>query len=151
MASGFITLPDGTDWHARWTGYDLVLQTIADRLDKEGDEGYLKSWLNFIIPDEAAGDVENGYCFFKKIDDEHECIIRQIDTRLLKEHYKEIFWRAVYQLSQELNSESPGAGYLIHTLQQEYQESLSLAGKAPEFDPAIDDIYSIGGFNIGIS
>lgn len=148
MASGFITLPDGTDWHSRWTGYDLVLETIAGKLNNDGDEGHVKKWLSFILPNEDEGDIESCYCFYKKTGDEHESVLRILDTRLMKDKYREIFWSCVAMLKDELNAEAVGAGYLIHSLHNEYIESLKNEYKSPPLSDDDKDIFLIGGFEI---
>lgn len=149
MASGFITLPNGQDWDTRWTGYDYVLETIMNRLSPEGDEGYLKRWLHYILPTE--NDVESGYCFFKCITPDPkdaECILRIIDTRLMKENYREIFWEAVKRLNDELNH-NDNPGYLINELFSMYRYSLSQDYVVPEDDDqTLTEIFQVGGFEI---
>lgn len=95
MASGFITLPDGTDWSSRWTGYDLVLETIMQALPENNNEGILKNWLCYLLPDEENGDIEACYCFYKN---GAESILRIFDTRWMKPEFRELFWNTVQSL-----------------------------------------------------
>jgi hypothetical protein len=150
MASGFITLQNGQDWSARWSGYDYVLETIMNSLGTEGDEGNLKQWLHYILPTE--NDVESGYCFFKRITPDpkdSECVLRIIDSRLMKENYKKIFWDTVEKLNNEFNiNESPD--YLINELFLTYQYSLDQTYVEPEDkDEDLIEIFQLGGFDIG--
>lgn len=151
MASGFITLPDGKNWSARWSYYDWVLETIMKRLKSDHDEGYLKKWLEFILPNEENGDIESGYCFYKKIGDidDFESILRVIDTRLMKQGYYNIFWKTVETLNHELDSEDKDIGFLINQLYTLYQNSLSNTNIEPIPDDDDDDnIFNVGGFKI---
>lgn len=88
MASGFITLPDGTNWSSRWSRYDWVLETVMNELSENGDEGVLKGWIKYILPNEDSGDIESGYCFYKNGE---ESVLRIIDTRFMKDKYSKIF------------------------------------------------------------
>jgi len=156
MASGFITLQDGKNWSARWSYYDWVLGTIMNRLKSDSDEGYLKKWLDYILPNEENGDIESGYCFYKKVGpgkDEFESILRKIDTRLMNQTYCGIFWNTVETLSNELDSEDGEIGFLIHQLHNSYLRSLSSTEVEPipeeEEDDDDDNIFDVGGFKIG--
>jgi hypothetical protein len=149
MASGFITLPTGGDWSARWSTYDGVLENIMTQLSFDGDEGALKNWLTYILPNEDKGDTESGYCFYKYAEnpEDSESILRIIDTRLMKEKYQLIFWNTVKELCQKFSWESD-AGFYIHELYEAYQYSLKLSKKEPE-DLDLKEIFSLGGFDIG--
>ena len=151
MASGFITLPNGKDWSTRWSGYDLILETIMQKLGEHDDEGYLKKWLEFILPTE--NDVESGYCFFKVISEDpydSECVLRIIDTRYMHPKYYEIFWKTVETLNHELDHQD-GAGFLINSLQTTFEcNQLSPGESIPDLKGEEDhDIFFIGGFNMG--
>jgi hypothetical protein len=149
MASGFITLSNGKDWSARWSRYDYLLENIKIELSSSGDEGTLKKWLAYILPDEDKGDVESGYCFYKYAEnpEDSECILRIIDTRLMKEKYQLIFWNTLQKLCQKFSKESD-AGFYIHELYEAYQYSLKLSKKEPE-DLDLKEIFFLGGFDIG--
>lgn len=154
MASGFITLPNGKDWSARWTRYDYVLETIMNKLESDGDEGYLKKWLQFILPNEENGDVESGYCFYKKMgtnEDDFESIVRNINTNLMKETYFKIFWKTVAELNKELDSNDGGIGFLINQLNNCFIDSLTNVNNDDftEEDNFDYDILNIGEFQIG--
>ncbi len=111
MASGFIGLPDGSNWSSRWSRYDWVLETIMNELSDDGDEAVLKGWLKYIIPSESDEEyVESGYCFYKNKD---ECILRIIDTRWMKDKYFNIFWNTVGDLSNAHPKDSD-IGYLVN-------------------------------------
>ncbi len=144
MASGFITLPDGTDWSARWTRYDQVLETIMNELSEKGDEALLKGWLKYILPDEGNGDIESGYAFIKH-GGEH--VLRIIDTRLMQDKFREIFWNTVRGLKAKLSTDSD-IGYLIDDLNQSYKKSLENNFKDPE-DTDLKEILFLGGYKIG--
>ena len=157
MASGFITLPDGNDWSSRWTRYDYVLETIMQKLNSNDEEGNLKKWLEFILPNEVNGDIESGYCFYKKTKMDKEksvSILRIIDTRLMKEKYRKIFWNAVENLSAELETENTDIAFLINQLWNCYKASLLNSKVEPnlqeiEENLKLDSIFKIGGFDIG--
>ncbi|WP_262151213.1 hypothetical protein [Chryseobacterium foetidum] len=155
MASGFITLPDGNDWSARWSTYDFVLEAIMKKLASNGEEGYLKKWLEFILPNEENGDIECGYCFYKKIgsnDDDFVTILRIIDTNLMKQGYYEIFWNTVAELNQEIDPGAGDIGFLINELNNCFLISLSSGEKYifPEKDDVEYGILNIGEFKIGL-
>ena len=152
MASGFITLRDGSDWGNRWSGYDLVLETIMRSLPDKGHKGYLKRWLQYILPNEENGDIESGYCFYKKTgtgEDEYDTILRIIDTRLMRPVFRRIFWQSVEKLNHELDH-TIVAGYLIHSLFLQYQESILIAAPATfeQKTDVVNDIFLAGGFRI---
>lgn len=144
MASGFITLPDGTDWSSRSTGYDLVLEQIMHELSNSDDEGILKNWIQYILPDEENGDIDSGYCFYKN---GTESILRILDTRLMHTTFQQLFWNTVQSLSAKLTDETP-EGFLVRQLDRCYTNSLSNPYKEPE-DPDLNDLLSVGGFKIG--
>lgn len=144
MASGFITLPDGSDWSSRWSGYDWVLETIMNELADTGDEAVLKAWIKYILPNEDNGDIESGYCFYKK---SGESVLRIIDTRFMKDKFAVIFWNTVSVLSQKLSND-PDIGYLINRLHQRYEESLKNDFKSPEEDEDFKEIFLLGGFEM---
>jgi hypothetical protein len=149
MASGFITLPNGQDWSRRWTGYDLVLETIMNALSEEGDAGILKKWLQFILPNEEEGDIESGWGYIKKMgegENDFECLARILDTRWMKPHFKQLFWEKVAEINLQLDIETP-AGYLINDLHESYQYSLKDDAKAPT-NKSNRFIFTINGFDI---
>jgi hypothetical protein len=155
MASGFITLPDVENWSARWSRYDFVLKAIMKKLTSDGEQGYLKKWLEFILPDEDNGDIECGYCFYKKIgsnDDDFETVLRKINTNLMKESYFKIFWNTVAELNQELDANADDIGFLINQLYNCFLISLSSSEKHifPEKDDVEYGILNIGEFKIGL-
>lgn len=155
MASGFITLPDGDNWSARWSRYDFVLETIMNKLEADGDQGYLKKWLDFILPNEKNGDIECSYCFYKKIgsnDEDFETVLRKINTNLMKESYFKIFWNTVAELNKELDANDDGIGFLINQLNNCFLISLASGEKYifPEKDDVEYGILNIGEFKIGL-
>lgn len=144
MASGFITLPDGTEWSSRWSRYDWVLESVMNELSEKGDEGVLKGWIRYILPDENNGDIESGYCFHKN---GGESILRIIDTRLMKEEFSKIFWNKINNLSKKLPKDSD-IGYLINGLNDCYKDSLKNTFESPK-DMDLNEIFLLGGYNIG--
>jgi len=153
MASGFIVLPNGESWSARWSRYDYVLETIMNKLTNNGKQGELKKWLEFILPNEGNGDIESGYCFYKKIGDNEnnlESILRIINTNLMQESYFKIFWNTIAELNQELDP-NEGIGFLINQLNNDFINSLSSdkVYHLPEKDDVEYDIFNIGEFKIG--
>lgn len=149
MASGFITLPNGKDWSARWSGYDLVLKTIMSVLSEEGIEGHLRKWLTYILPNENNGDVESGYCFYKKVGDnkdDFESILRIIDTRLMKKEFQTIFWNSVEKAHLQLNIESYES-FLMTQLYHSYINSLQ-ESEVPPNDLDLKEIFLLNGFEI---
>ncbi len=145
MASGFITLPDGTDWSSRWTGYDAVLEIIMLELKNDGDEGILKEWIKYILPNENNGDIESGYCFYKK---GSENILRIIDTRLMKPNFQKIFWDKVKSLTQKLDAEQ-SIGFLINQLNNCYESSIRNSYMEPD-NLDLKEIFFVSDFKIGI-
>ncbi|SDJ57027.1 hypothetical protein [Chryseobacterium jejuense] len=151
MASGFITLPNGKNWSARWSRYDLTLKIIMNRLNENGDEGYLKKWLHFILPTED--DIESGYCFFRVFSEDpydSDSIVRFIDTRYLHPKYYEIFWQTVENLNNELDIET-SIGFLMNDLYECFQHNQLPTGESiPEIEDKDDiDIFFMNGFNMG--
>jgi hypothetical protein len=150
MASGFITLPNGQDWSSRWSRYDCVLETIMNKLSNEGEEHQLKKWLQYILPNEDNGDIESGYCFYKKTGDKEESfesILRIIDTRFMKIEYPQIFWNTVEELNLRLDKNSD-IGFLINQLYESYKWSLTDETKEPKDDETLKEIFLINGFEI---
>ena len=153
MASGFITLTNGKNWSARWSRYDFVLETIMNRLRCAGVEGDLKLWLQYILPNEDKGDVESGYCFYKKMETgaaDFETVVRCINTNLMRDCYYRIFWNVVAKLDEELDSNDDGVGFLIHQLYASFLDSLVVGNLCvlPEIDSSDYDIFTIGSFTI---
>ena len=153
MASGFITLANGKNWSARWLRYDCVLETIMNRLGCAGEEGDLKLWLQYILPNEDKGDVESGYCFYKKMETgaaDFETVVRCINTNLMRDCYYSIFWNVVAKLDEELDSNDAGVGFLIHQLYASFLDSLVVDNECvlPEIDSSDYDIFTIGSFTI---
>jgi len=149
MASGFITLPDGKNWAVRWSGYDWVLETIMKELSVEGDEGVLKKWIEYILPNEDKGDIESGYCFYKKVGENEsdvESILRVIDTRLMKSKFQIIFWNTVKKVSQRLSIKT-NIGVLMNQLNDSYKLSLKAVAKEPE-DMGLKEIFFLNGFEL---
>lgn len=150
MASGFITLPDGNNWAVRWSGYDWVLETIMQELSVEGDEGILKRWIEYILPNEEKGDIESGYCFYKKVGEnekDFESILRIIDTRLMKSKFQIIFWNMVKKASQQLSKET-NIGVLMKQLNDSYELSLKEEAKEPEDNTELKEIFLLNGFEL---
>lgn len=110
--------------------------------------------MQFILPDEEKGDIESGYCFYKKIgndENDFESILRIINTNLMQELYFNIFWSTVHELNQELDSDDDGIGFLINQLNNSFLHSLS-SNKVyhfPEKDDVEYDILNVGEFQIG--
>lgn len=149
MASGFITLPNGQDWSSRWTGYDWVLETIKNELSDNSNESQLKKWINYILPNEENGDIESGYCFYKKIgekEEDFESILRIIDTRLMKEEFQNIFWNKVTELSSKLDKDS-NIGFLINQLLECYKLSLNDEPEKPD-NESLKEIFLLSDFKI---
>ncbi len=148
MASGFITLPNGEDWSSRWTRYDWVLETIMNQLSDVGKENELKKWIEYILPNEEKGDIESGYCFFKKTGnkEDFECVLRIIDTRFMKDEFQEIFWNTVKLLSYKLKPD-PNIGFLMNDLFNHYEKSLNDKREAPT-DNTLQEIFKLNEFTI---
>lgn len=150
MASGFIALRNGKDWSSRWSGYDWVLETIMNELPTNGDSQELRAWIKYILPSEEAGDVESGFAFWKASGD-NESILRIIDVRLMKEKYRDLFWQAVKSLHGRIEELNERLQPQIVDLYQMYEQSLVDEAQAPDRDDdTLNDIFFVGGFNIGI-
>ncbi|MCL9805478.1 hypothetical protein NAT51_08090 [Flavobacterium amniphilum] len=149
MASGFITLPNGIKWSSRWTHYDYILETIMNQLNDTGDEGHMKKWFKFILPNEEEGDIECCWGFHKKEFD-YELIVRIIDTRKMNPKFYDLFWSTIETLNQTLNPNDEGIGFLINDLYTDFkQNQLAENEEMKILEPEDDDIFSFGGFRIG--
>lgn len=140
MASGFITLSNGQTWTSRWTGYDLVLKTIMERLSYNERELELKEWIKSILPNIENGDTECGYCFIRNKDGEN--VLREIDTRFIKIEYLEIFWKTLEKIVIEQKISDNYSSFLFFELFDQYTASIqeSLV-EADELDEAKDIKY----------
>lgn len=146
MASGFIELPDGNTWSCRYTGYDLLLEDIAAELSTEGEEGELKNWLNYLQPNEEAGDVESGYCFYKH--NSPDTVLRILDLRRMKDNYAQLFWKAA-QLA-EAKYKGTDRGYDLERFASIYRASLQNPPvPVEEIDDIENDLFFLNGHTIG--
>lgn len=114
-------------------------------LPENNNEGILKNWLCYLLPDEENGDIEACYCFYKN---GAESILRIFDTRWMKPEFRELFWNTVQSLDQKL-SDDDAAGYLIKQLYRCYTASLLNDYKQPE-DENFKELFFVGDFKIGI-
>lgn len=147
MASGFIILRNGEYWSHRWTGYDRVLEAIMNELPEEGDAKVLREWISYILPDEEAGDIECCYAFIKA--EEWKYIPRVIDTRLMKEPYRNIFGEALSSINSKPDQFDHYLQAALKNLYQMYQRSLEEEFQAVENDDN-RSIFFVGGFSIGV-
>lgn len=122
MASGFITLSNGKTWSPRWTGYDIVLKTIMNNLTDNGKEFELKKWIASVLPNIENGDVECGYCFIRNSDGEN--ILREIDSRFIKNEYLDIFWNTIKKIVVEQEKSGNDSFFLFFDLFNQYKDSL---------------------------
>jgi hypothetical protein len=122
MASGFITLRNGKTWSPRWTGYDIVLKTIMNNLTDNEKEFELKKWIESILPNIENGDEECGYCFIRNSDGEN--VLREIDTRFIKNDYLVIFWNTLEKIVDEQKKSENDFSFLFFDLFKEYKACL---------------------------
>lgn len=140
MASGFIILGNGKTWSPRWTGYDIVLKTIMNNLTYNGKEFELKKWIESILPNIENGDVECGYCFIRNSDGEN--ILREIDTRFIKNEYLDIFWNTLEKIVVEQKKSENDSSFLFFDLFNDYKDSLlDKTLKSNDLDEAKDIKY----------
>ncbi len=104
MASGFLVLPDGRCFAARWSAYDVVLRAVADQLDSS-EVSALRSWLIGLLP--GPNDEEHvGYSpWYRRADG--QLIARTVDLRELVPENQRLFCQAAKAAASRIGPDAP--------------------------------------------
>ena len=82
----------------------------------------LKKWIESVLPNIENGDEECGYCFIRNSDGEN--VLREIDTRFIKNDYLVIFWNTLEKIVAEQKKSENDSSFLFFDLFKEYKACL---------------------------